>query len=54
MEYKELNKQFWGQHLWAGGYFVASSRNVTDKIIREYIQNQDIQENSNSDNFEIG
>ena len=28
--------------------------NVTDEIIREYIQNQDIQENSNSDNFEIG
>ena len=25
MEYKELNKQFWGQHLWAGGYFVASN-----------------------------
>jgi putative transposase len=25
MEYKELNKQFWGQHLWARGYFVASS-----------------------------
>ena len=54
MEYKELNKQFWGQHLWARGYFVASIGNVTDEIIREYIQNQDIQENSNSDNFEIG
>ena len=29
MEYKELNRQFWGQHLWARGYFVASSGNVT-------------------------
>ncbi len=54
MEYKELNKQFWGQHLWARGYFVASSGNVTDEIIKAYIQNQDIQEKSNSDNFEIG
>ena len=54
MEYKELNKQFWGQHLWARGYFVASSGNVTDEIIKEYIKNQDIQEKSNSDNFEIG
>ena len=53
-EYKELNKQFWGQHLWARGYFVASSGNVTDEIIKEYIKNQDIQERSNSDNFEIG
>ncbi|MFZ2538860.1 MAG: IS200/IS605 family transposase, partial [Oscillospiraceae bacterium] len=25
MEYKELNKQYWGRHLWARGYFVASS-----------------------------
>lgn len=53
MEYKELNKQFWGQHLWARGYFVASSGNVTDEIIREYIKSQDLQEKTNSDNFEI-
>ena len=38
MDYKELNEQFWGQHLWARGYFVASSGNVTDEIIREYIK----------------
>lgn len=33
MEYKALNKQFWGQHLWERGYFVASSGNVTDEVI---------------------
>ena len=54
MEYKELNRQFWGQYLWARGYFVASSGNVTDEVIKEYIQNQDLQEKSKSDNFEIG
>lgn len=54
MEYEELNKQFWKQHLWARGYFVASNGNVTDEIIKEYKNNQDIQEESNSDNFEIG
>ena len=54
MEYKELNQQFWGQHLWAKGYFAASSENVTDEVIKAYIQNQDLQEKSNSDNFEIG
>ena len=53
MEYKELNKQFWGQHLWARGYFVASSGNVTDEVIIEYIKNQDISENMKSDNFSI-
>ena len=51
MEYKELNKQFWGQHLWARGYFVASSGNVTDEIIKEYIQNQDLQEKTKTDNL---
>ena len=54
MEYKELNKQFWGQHLWASGYFVASSGNVTDEVIFEYIKNQDLEERRKSDNFEIG
>ncbi len=53
MEYKELNKQFLGQHLWARGYFVASSGNVTDEIIKAYIQNQDLQEKNTPDNLDI-
>ena len=52
-EYKELNKQFWGQHLWARGYFAASSGNVTDEVIAEYIRLQDIEENKKNDNFRI-
>ena len=54
MEYKELNKQFWGQHLWARGYFVASSGNVTYEVIAEYIKNQNLEERRKNDNFEIG
>ena len=54
MEYKGSNKQFWGRHIWARGYFVASSGNVTDDVIKEYNKNQELQEKSNSDNFEIG
>ena len=53
MEYKELNKQFWGQHLWARGYFVASSGNVTDEIIAQYIKDQDLEEKTKTDNFTI-
>jgi putative transposase len=52
-EYKELNKQYWGKHLWARGYFVASTGNVTDEIIAEYIQNQDLEERRQEDNFTI-
>lgn len=41
MEFSELRKQFWGRHLWARGYFVATSGNVTDEVIMEYIKLQD-------------
>ncbi len=53
MEYKELNKQFWGQHLWVRGYFVASSGNVTDEVIAQYIKDQDLEEKTRTDNFTI-
>ena len=53
MEYKELNKQFWGRYFQARGYFVAITGNVTDEVIAHYIQNQDIEENMKSDNFDI-
>ena len=53
MEYKELNKQYWGQHLWARGYFAASTGNITDEIIKQYIENQDLEENQRTDNFTI-
>jgi len=33
-------KHYWGQHLWARGYWVASSGNVTDEVWAEYIGNQ--------------
>jgi putative transposase len=35
-----LRKRYWGQHLWARGYWVASSGNVTDEVWKEYIKNQ--------------
>ena len=40
-EYTELRKAFWGQHIWGRGYFAVSTGNVTDKVIKEYIENQD-------------
>ena len=41
MNYRRLRQTFWGRHLWARGYFVASSGNVTDETIAEYIRVQD-------------
>ena len=52
-EFKELNKQYWGRHLWGRGYFVASSGNVTDEVIMEYIRTQEVEELKNNDNFNV-
>ena len=40
MEFKTLSRQFWGRHLWARGYFAASSGNFTDEVIMQYIEQQ--------------
>jgi len=40
MEFRHLSRQFWGRHMWARGYFVATSGNVTDEVIAEYIRLQ--------------
>jgi len=40
MENKSLSKEFWGRHLWARGYFAASSGHITDEIIMKYIEEQ--------------
>ena len=39
-EYGMLRKRFWGRHLWARGYFAVSSGNVTDQVIKDYIEAQ--------------
>jgi len=39
-EFPELRKRYWGQHLWARGYFCATVGAVDDKTIREYIESQ--------------
>ncbi|WP_080057200.1 IS200/IS605 family transposase [Spirosoma aerolatum] len=50
---KNLAKMFWGRHLWARGYFAASSGNVTDEVVKHYIETQDLQ-TTGTDNFKIG
>lgn len=50
-DYAEMRKMFWGQHLWARGYFAASVGTVTDEIVKEYIENQDVE--TRDDDFKI-
>jgi putative transposase len=40
-EFPHLRKKFWGRQIWARGYFCCSSGNVTDEVIKQYIEQQD-------------
>ena len=50
-DFRRLRKEFWGRHLWARGYFVASSGNVTDEMLKEYIERQGVE--AQDDDFRI-
>ena len=52
-ESRILAKQCWGRHLWARGYFAASSGNVTDEVIAQYIEQQAIEERACDEDFTI-
>ncbi len=53
MEFRHLNKQFWGRHMWARGYFVATSGNVTDEVIQESIRLQGQERPAEDENFRV-
>lgn len=50
-EFKHLQRQFWGNHIWAMGHFAVRSGNVTNEVIMKYIENQGLE--SEDDNFQI-
>lgn len=53
MEFPQFQKQFWGQHFWAIGYFCTTTGTVTDKVIRDYIENQGKKEEDEDKTFVI-
>lgn len=53
IENPSLNKKFWGQHLWARGYFAASSGAITDEAVMDYIAHQDEDTEKRGDDFSI-
>jgi putative transposase len=52
-ENRGLNKVYWGRHLWARGYFVASTGNVTEEMITRYIENQQDMERDQDADFKV-
>jgi putative transposase len=39
-EFEHLRKKYWGQHLWARGYFCATVGAITEEMVKEYVENQ--------------
>ena len=52
-ESRLLARQCWGRHLWARGYFAASSGNVTDEVIAQYIEQQTVRERDRDDDITL-
>jgi putative transposase len=50
-EFEHLRKRYWGQHLWARGYFVVTVGNVNSEDVQKYIENQE--EYHKNDDFRI-
>lgn len=46
-EFPHLKKKYWGQHLWARGYFASTVGNVNEKQIKDYIEHQDEPDTTN-------
>ncbi|HED39678.1 MAG TPA: hypothetical protein ENJ13_04540 [Chromatiales bacterium] len=42
-EFSALRKRYWGQHMWARGYWVASSGNVTDEVWKKHTKSVVVQ-----------
>jgi putative transposase len=53
MEFRHLNKAFWGRHMCGRGYFVTTSGNVTDKVIRDHIRLQGQEPPEDDDVFRV-
>src|SRR3990167_9195019 len=53
-EFPGLSKEYWGRHFWGRGYFSATSGNVTDDIINNYIdQHSDAHKSDNVLNLSL-
>ena len=48
LEFPELKKRYWGKHFWGRGYFSATSGNITDEIINDYIDKHSDSNQQNS------
>ena len=51
-EYPRLRKRYWGRHIWARGYFAVTVGQMTDEMVRNYIEGHI--EKSPDETFTVG
>ena len=47
-EFPVIKKRYWGRHFWARGYFCATAGQVTDELIKNYLEHH-FESNPNDD-----
>jgi len=47
-EFPELKKRYWGQHIWARGYFCSSVGVVDEEAVKQYIEGHRNHENEDA------
>lgn len=52
-EFPQLSKRYWGQHFWGIGYAAFSSGQVTDEMIKHYLEHHKNDPNHNDDDFKV-
>ena len=53
-EFGELKRQYWGRHMWARGYFAVTTGNVTDEMVKQYIEShRETPPDNGEDNFHV-
>jgi len=51
MDFVHLKKRYWGQDMWAKGYFAVTVENLNEQQVQKYIEEQET--HHKRDNFEI-
>ena len=52
-EFPDLKRKYWGQHLWARGYFAVSTGNVSTEMIKAYIEHHFEESEGEHDTFRV-
>jgi len=50
-EFPQLRKQYWGRHFWAIGYGAWSTGNVTEEVVKEYLEHRRHPSNREAEDF---